>query len=129
MNRKKEREQTFYLIFEKCFSDDSLDDILELAKECRDFDATEYIKAVFYGVYDNLEEIDGIISKFSTGWKIERISKVALAILRLAIYEIKFLEDIPNSVSVNEAVELAKEYAQADDASYINGLLGAYLRG
>ena len=128
MNRKKEREQAFYLIFEKCFSNESTNEILELAEECREFESTEYITDVFNGVYDNLEEIDNIISKYSTGWKIERISKVALAILRLAIFEIKFLDDIPNGVSVNEAVELAKEFGLNDDASYVNGLLGAYIR-
>ena len=128
MNRKKEREQAFYLIFEKCFSNDSTNEILELAEECREFESTDYITDVFNGVYDNLEEIDNIISKYSTGWKIERISKVALAILRLAIFEIKFLDDIPNGVSVNEAVELAKEFGLSDDASYVNGLLGAYIR-
>ena len=128
MNRKKEREQAFYLIFEKCFSDENIENILEIAQECRDFESTEYITTVFTGVYNNVEEIDAIISKYSTGWKIDRISKVSLAILRLAIFEIKFLEDIPSGVSVNEAVELAKEFGLSDDASYVNGLLGAYIR-
>lgn len=128
MNRKKEREQAFYLIFEKCFSDENIENILEIAQECRDFESTEYIKTVFTGVYNNVDEIDAIISKYSTGWKIERISKVSLAILRLAIFEIKFLEDIPSGVSVNEAVELAKEFGLSEDASYVNGLLGAYIR-
>lgn len=128
MNRKNEREQAFYLIFEKCFSDESINEILELAEECREFETTEYIRTVFSGVYENVNEIDEVISQFSTGWKIDRISKVALAILRLAIYEIKFLEDIPNGVSVNEAVELAKEFGLSEDASYVNGLLGAYIR-
>jgi len=128
MNRKKEREQAFYLIFEKCFSDDNIENILEIAQECRDFESTEYIKTVFTGVYNNVDEIDAIISKYSTGWKIDRISKVSLAILRLAIFEIKFLDDIPSGVSVNEAVELAKEFGLSEDASYVNGLLGAYIR-
>ena len=128
MNRKQEREQAFYLIFEKCFSNDSLEEILSLAEDCRDFNSTEYIETVFYGVYENIEVIDEIITKYSTGWAIKRISKVALAILRLAIYEIVFLDDIPNSVSINEAVILAKEYGLTDDASYVNGLLGSYLK-
>ena len=129
MSRKKEREQAFYLVFEKCFTDEGVESILELAKECREFEVTDYINTVFNGVYDNLEEIDDVISKYSTGWKIERISKVALAILRVAIFEIKYMNDIPNSVSANEAVELAKEYGLAEDASYINGLLGSFIRG
>ena len=68
--RKKEREQAFYLIFEKCFSNESIDEILELAQECRDFETTEYIKSVFGGVYDNVNEIDEIVKivRFP-GWK------------------------------------------------------------
>ena len=128
MNRKKEREQAFYLIFEKCFSNESVDNILEIAQECRDFITTDYIRTVFSGVYENVDEIDEVISKHSTGWSINRISKIALAILRLAIFEINFLDEIPSSVSVNEAVELAKEFASSEDASYVNGLLGAYIR-
>ena len=128
MNRKKEREQAFYLIFEKCFSNESLEGILELAQECREFETTEYIKEVFFGVQENLEEIDEIISKFSIGWTIDRISKIALSILRLAIYEIKYMDEIPSKVSVNEAVELAKTFGLEKDASYINGLLGTYVK-
>lgn len=128
MNRKKEREQAFYLIFEKCFSEDSLDEILELAEECREFETTDYIKNVFYGVFENVSVIDEIISKYSIGWKIDRISKVALSILRLAIYEIKFIDDIPSKVSVNEAVELAKVFGLEKDAAYINGLLGSFVK-
>ena len=67
--------------------------------------------------------LDNIISENSIGWKINRISKTSLCILRLSIFEIKFMEDIPASVSINEAVELAKKYSTPEDASFINGIL------
>ena len=124
MTRKQAREEAFILIFEKQFSSDSLQDILELAEEVRDIVPDKYIKTVFFGAYDSIDEIDGIISTNAVGWSINRISKTALAILRLAIFEMKYMEDIPVSVSINEAVELSKKYATQDDASFVNGILG-----
>ena len=123
MTRKQAREEAFILVFEKEFNDDSLQDVLSLAEEIRDIQADEYIKKVFFGVYENIEAIDEIISNNAVGWSIKRITKTALAILRLAIYEIKYYDDIPVSVSINEAVELAKKYATKEDASFINGIL------
>lgn len=123
MTRKQAREEAFILIFEKEFNDYALEDILSLAEEVRDLKADEYIKNVFFGVFENLEKIDEIISQNAVGWSIKRITKTALAILRLAIYEIKFYSEIPISVSINEAVELAKKYATKEDASFINGIL------
>lgn len=123
MTRKQAREEVFILIFEKAFNDDSVSDILELAIEAREIEPDDYIKDVFFGVFDNLDIIDNTISENAVGWSIKRISKTALSILRLAIYEMKFVESIPVSVSINEAVELAKKYATKEDASFINGIL------
>ena len=123
MNRKQAREITFVLIFEKVFNPDSVEEILELANEVRDLKPDDYVKTVFFGVYENLEEIDNIINENAIGWSISRISKTALSVLRLALYEIKFMEDIPVAVSINEAVEIAKKYATEKDASFVNGLL------
>ncbi|MCQ2450750.1 MAG: transcription antitermination factor NusB [Clostridia bacterium] len=123
MNRKEAREEAFILIFEKEFSKDSLEDILEIAEQVRDVKPDDYIKKVFFGAFENIDEIDGAISKTAVGWSINRISKTALAILRLAIFEMKFMDDIPVSVSINEAVELAKKYATKEDASFVNGIL------
>ncbi len=123
MKRKLAREEAFILIFEKQFNSATVEEILETASEVRDLKPDDYIKTVFIGVYNNLEEIDGLISKNAIGWKINRISKTTLSILRLSIFEIKYMEDIPVSVSINEAVELAKKYATEDDASFINGIL------
>ena len=123
MTRKMAREEAFILIFEKVFTKESTEDILALANESRDLVPDDYIKTVFSGVYDNLEELDDIISSTAVGWKIERISKTALCVLRLALFEIKFMDDIPVSVSINEAVEICKKYATTEDASFVNGIL------
>ncbi len=128
MTRKKAREEAFILIFEKVFNDCSIEEILDVANEVRDLKPDDYITGVFNGVYENLEELDETISENAVGWKIGRISKTALAILRLAIYEIKFMDDIPASVSINEAVELAKKYATGEDASFINGILSTVVK-
>ena len=83
MTRKQAREEAFILVFEEEFNNNGTDEILETAKEVRDLEPDEYISRVFPGVYDNIEEIDGIISENSVGWSIKRISKTALCILRL----------------------------------------------
>ncbi len=125
MTRREAREEALILVFEKQFNSDSLEDIIEIAKEVRDIEPDEYILDVFNGVYNNLEAIDEVISKYSQGWSINRITKIALAVLRLAIYEIKFVDSIPVSVSINEAVELAKKYSTKEDSAYINGILSS----
>jgi N utilization substance protein B len=128
MTRKIAREEAFILIFEKAFNDSSVEEILELAKEVRELEVDDYINKVFSGVFDKIEEIDALISENAVGWRIERISKTALSVLRLAIFEIKFMDDIPNAVSINEAVELCKKYATKEDASFVNGILSTVLK-
>lgn len=128
MTRKQAREELFILTFEKQFSEDSPQDVLDLAVQVRDIEPDDYIKRAFFGIFSNTEEIDNIISKLAVGWSIGRISKTALAVLRLALYEIKFMEDIPDSVSINEAVELCKKYASKEDASFVNGILASAVK-
>ena len=123
MTRKQAREEAFILIFEKEFNDNSVEDILETAAEARDLIPDDYINTVFKGVYERLGELDSLISESSVGWSIGRISKTALCIMRLAIFEMKYIEEIPVSVSINEAVELCKKYATENDASFVNGIL------
>ena len=128
MTRKQAREEAFILVFEKQFNEDSLENIMELAVEVRDITPDDYINKVFFGVYEHIDELDGIISSNAIGWKIGRISKTSLAILRLAVFEIKYMEDIPQSVSINEAVELCKKYATKEDASFVNGILASVVK-
>ncbi len=128
LTRKIAREQAFILIFEKVFNDLPTDEIIDLAVSVRDFETDDYCISVFNGVYENIEKIDGIISKNSNGWNISRIGKVALSVMRLALYEILFRDDIPVNVSINEAVELCKKFASTEDAAFVNGVLGAAVR-
>ncbi len=123
MTRRQAREEAFILIFEKQFNDSPLDEILDLAVQVRDIKPDDYIKNTFFGVYDNVESIDKIISDNAVGWSINRLSKTALAVLRLSVYEIKFIDEIPAAVSINEAVEILKKYATKQDASFVNGIL------
>lgn len=125
MTRKQAREEAFILIFEKQFNQATVDEILECASEARDITPDDYIKTVFSGVYEKLSEIDDEISENSVGWSIKRISKTAIAVLRLALYEIRYIEEIPLSVSINEAVELCKKYSTKEEASFVNGILAS----
>ena len=83
----------------------------------------QYITDIVTGVLDKVEYLDRVIEKHSKGWRLNRIPKVDLSILRLAIYEICFRDDIPYNVSVNEAVELAKKYSSEEAGAFINGIL------
>ncbi|MEG0115368.1 MAG: transcription antitermination factor NusB [Hydrogenoanaerobacterium sp.] len=130
LSRRDAREQAFVLLFEKTFNkDDSLETIIANAEEGRDIQVDSFALKLAAGFCDNSQAIDEQIEKNSTKWKMTRISRVALSILRLSVYELFFAEDIPDKVSINEAVELAKKFGTDDDSSFVNGVLGAVLRG
>ncbi|MBQ6266647.1 MAG: transcription antitermination factor NusB [Clostridia bacterium] len=129
MTRKEEREQAFILLFEKSFHPDSdLDSLYDLALEDAVIGESDFAKQLFFRTWEAHEAIDACIERSSRNWKISRISKVALAVLRLAVCEILYFDEIPEKVSVNEAVELSKKYGASDDSSFVNGVLGAVLR-
>ena len=87
-----------------------------------------YMEDKYGKVQEHLEEIDNILNEKSTGWKTKRMSKVDLNILRLAVYEMKYDEDVPVKVAINEAVEISKTFGGEDSASFINGILGKVAR-
>lgn len=129
MTRTEEREQAFLFVFEKAFNMEiSENDIVSYAEEARILEPSTFSVALFKQTYENLEDIDAVIDQYAIGWKKERISKVALSVLRMAICEIKYVPSVPNGVTANEAVNLAKKYATNDDAAFINGILGTYIR-
>lgn len=129
MTRKEERELAFTLIFEKIFNDEiSIEDIIANAVEARLIEEDTFAFSLAQLTYDNREAIDAIINNAAVGWKVERLPKVSLAVLRLALCEILYVPSIPSGVSINEAVELAKKFATQEDASFINGVLGKYVR-
>lgn len=126
MSRKKARDNAFKCIYELEFGrDENIEKILNNCYEENDNkpEEKEYISNVVKGVKENLAEIDSIILSKLKNWSLDRIAKIDLAILRLAIYEIKYVEDIPEKVSANEAVELAKTYGNNDSKSFINGVI------
>ena len=128
MTRRASRELAFFILFEKSFSDATIEEILDNAGEARDVVSSNFAVSLVEGTISHLNEIDEKISTFSHKWNKSRLSRVALAILRLALYEMLWEEEIPVSVSINEAVELAKLYGSEADATFINGVLGGISR-
>ena len=126
MTRHESRELAFILIFEKSFQTDiSITELIDSAAELELFEQNEFAEGLAKKVYLNLEEIDAVISENLVGWSAKRISRVTKAILRLAVCEMLYSENMPVGVAINEAVEIAKKYASQEDASYINGVLGS----
>ena len=87
-----------------------------------------YIESLVGGVTEHKAELDGYIEKFSTGWKFDRISKTAAAIMRVAMFEVLYMPDVPDKAAINEAVELAKRYESPETVPFINGILGSFSR-
>lgn len=128
LTRSEAREQAFMLLFSKSFDTEPLEETIEDNSEMFEGGVCGYAEAVVTAIEAKKDEIDAIITSFlKKGWSISRISKPSLAILRLAIYEIIYLDSVPASVAVNEAVELAKKYT-IDENKFVNGVLGAYVR-
>lgn len=128
MKRYEMREQGFFLVFENLFTANSdMNELIELYSDNVE-PVCDYAKELFSGVSEKKSELSELISNHSKSWKINRLPKVTLAILYIAIYEMKYIDAVPVSVAINEAVELAKKYDAAEDASYINGILGAISR-
>ena len=100
----------------------------ELYKELPGENELAYIKRLTSLMEDHRIQIDAYIEKYSHGWTVARISKTALAVMRCAICEILYMEDIPDAAAINEAVELAKGYDDADTVAFINGVLGGFMR-
>jgi len=128
MSRRKEREQAFLLVFEGTFLNKDLNIILENKKFCQEEEISDFAKNIFLGVSKNIKKIENLIEENITGWDKDRLSRVALVILKIAIYEMFFVELIPVDVSIFEAVQLAQKYGSEDDFAFVNGVLGAISR-
>lgn len=133
MSRKKDREKTLELLFGIELSKDDPNEAISTFVDNFEGDIKtfniEHIKEVINGVISKKEEIDKLIEKSLTNWKMERISKINLSILRLGIYEMKYVEDVPDRVAINEALELTKRYSDEKSVSFINGVLDNILKG
>ena len=127
MVRKELREHIFKMLFQIEFNDpqempEQIEYYFSTLEDAADKDK-EYIKRKYAAVLEKTEEIDELINQYAKGWKTTRMNKVDLAILRLAVYEMKWDEDVPTGVAINEAVNLAKKYSSEDGASFVNGVL------
>ena len=128
-NRRKSRETAFALLFEWSFKpEETLEEILEQAQDGVVPEVDAFARALCARTMEHVAEVDKLIETYSDKWKINRISKVTLAVLRLAFCELAFFSDIPPGATINEAVELEKIYATEDEAAYVNGILGTYER-
>lgn len=117
---------------DRFFSDEhysTLAEESELYAEVPDEKQMEYIRRLTSLVAKNQSEIEGFIERYAKGWKIDRISHTALAIMRCAICEILYMDDVPNAAAINEAVELDKGYDEPDTVAFVNGVLGGFMRG
>ena len=132
MKRSAMRELTFRLIYSlEIQKAENLEEQIELYLECNeveDEEAKEYIKDAILGINEHIEEIQELIEKnLKADWKIDRISKIDLSLLKLAIYEIKYKE-IPYKVAINESLELAKKYGEETSKNFINGILASVVK-
>ncbi|MFR1050863.1 MAG: transcription antitermination factor NusB [Oscillospiraceae bacterium] len=144
MTRSNAREIAVHFVFELGFSNQSADELLSAALTRTSFEQIgqeeplyaeypnagqrEYIERLVRGVYHHGAELDGYITKYAIGWNFSRIPRVVTAILRVCMYEILYMQDIPNAAAINEAVEMTKHYEEQELAAFVNGILGSFVR-
>ncbi len=128
MSRRSIRESVFKLVYETDICGEVNDlTVNEMTQNIND-DEKRYFDKVFYGIVENRQKIEDIIKKYARAYNYDRLYKVDKALLFVAIYEILYMDDIPYSVSVNEALEIAKIYSTEKSASYINGILASVIK-
>ena len=135
MKRSEIRELAFRLIYSlEIQKTENLDEQIQLYLECNDIeeneikDVDEYIKDAIFGIKENIEEIQKLIEKnLKADWKLDRISKIDLSLLKLAIYEIKY-KKIPYKVAINECLELSKKYGEDSSKNFVNGILASVVK-
>lgn len=126
MKRKEARESAFLLLFEAAAkADETAEEIFAKATEVRELPVDEYVREVFFGVHEHADVIEPLIEDSLVGWKKTRVSLASLAIARLAAYEMLYCPDIPAKVSINEGIELSKQYDDEKTYMFVNGVLNA----
>ena len=126
LNRRSSREAVLGLIFENEFGlYDDKTELYENAVAARGIEENEYLRTLYFGILEKQNELDAYIEKYAKGRTLARISKIAKAVMRISIYEMLYIDDIPASVSINEAVELAKQYDDDKTKAFVNGILNA----
>lgn len=145
MTRNHAREIAVHLSFAQTFSDQITDEFLEQSLSRGAFERLKseeplygeypnekqrrYITALVRGVHDHGAELDGYIAHYAIGWVFSRISRISAAIMRTAMYEVLYMPDVPTAAAINSAVELVKRYESPEAATFVNGILGAFVRG
>ena len=128
-NKRKSREQAFIILFEKSFNTElSVDEIMDIAIETDVISKDKMTADIVKKAEENIDEIDAAIENNLKGWSKQRISKVSLALLRMAVCEMKYFDKVPVGVSINEAVEICKVYGSDEDKGFVNGILGSISR-
>ncbi|MBO7310294.1 MAG: transcription antitermination factor NusB [Clostridia bacterium] len=123
LSRREAREILVGLLFETEFkADEDINGIFSLAVEDRELPENDYIKRVYFGIYEKTEEIDSLIGKHSNGWRTDRMSRLSRSVLRMCVYEMLY-EDVPYTVSINEAIEICKKFDDDKARPFINGIL------
>lgn len=124
MTRREAREAVFGLLFETDFHpQDSAEDIFEISCDNREIGEDKYIRAAYFGVIEHMDEIDSIIENHARRWKTYRMSPASRAALRICVWEMIYGENIPEAVSINEAIELVKKYDDEKARPFVNGIL------
>lgn len=128
MTRREIRDSAFKIVFEQLLRDDDIQELYDIAGEIDEITVNDDVKAIVEGTLSHADELDEIISGYSKTRSISRISKLNLAILRIALYESLYDDNTPMNAAISEAIKLSMVYTYQEDTSFINGVLGAFSR-
>ncbi len=124
MSRKMQREAVFGLLFESDFrKDETPEEVYATWCEQNGEPEGTYVKDAYFGVCEKMDEIDATIERHSNGWKVSRLTRVSRAVIRLCVYEMAYVKDVPCAVAINEAIELSKKYDDDKARGFVNGVL------
>lgn len=128
MTRREIRDSAFKLVFEQLLRDDDINELYEVAEEIDEITVNDEVKKIVEGTLEHADELDKIIAGYSKSRALARISKLNLAILRIALYESIYDDNTPMNAAISEAIKLSMVYTYQEDTSFINGVLGAFSR-
>ncbi len=128
MSRRDIRDSAFKLVFEQLLRDDDIQELYDIAEEIDEITVNDEVKEIVEGTLAHADELDAIISGYSKSRAVSRISKLNLAILRIALYECLYDDNTPMNAAISEAIKLSMTYTYQEDTSFINGVLGAFSR-
>ena len=131
MDRSLAREIAMKMLYAASLGgEESMNEVLEQSEQADTLSGSDktFLENLVYGVQTRQEELDSVIGRYAQGWALNRLAKVDLTILRMAVYELKYMPEVPVGAAINEAVELAKAYGEDKSSGFINGILGSVAR-